>query len=95
MLLSGSGDELCELLPSLLYAAVAYHHLLSALLPFQPLFTENSCENQLLALPPSPVRFQQPPLCCVLVFGVSFFWGGSVFLRGYAGLSQGWLRNIM
>jgi hypothetical protein len=57
--------------------------LLLALLPFQPLFTESSCGDQLLAPPPfSGVLSATLSLCCVLVFSslfiVQFFcvWGG-------------------
>jgi hypothetical protein len=41
-------------------------HLLLALLPFQPLFTESSQEISSLLLPPSPVhvRHSHPPLLC-------------------------------
>jgi hypothetical protein len=43
--------------------------LLSALLPFQPLFTESSCGDQLLAPRPFSSALTAPrPLCCVLVF---------------------------
>jgi hypothetical protein len=40
--------------------------LLSAFLPFQPLFTESLHRDQLLAYPPSLVRFQQlcPSVVC-------------------------------
>jgi hypothetical protein len=71
---------------------------LLAFLPFQPLFTEGSHGDQLLAFPSSPVHLQHPaPLLCVsfqfLVYSVFFFlWGrGSVCSGGYAGLSQVWL----
>jgi hypothetical protein len=73
-------------------------HPLLACLPFQPLFTESSCGDQLLALPPfSSVLSASCPLCCVLVFSslitVQFF--GVLLQRrgsgGYAGLSQEWL----
>jgi hypothetical protein len=48
-------------------------HLLSALLPFQPLFTESYCRNQLLAPPPFSSALTAPrPLCCVLVFSSLF-----------------------
>jgi hypothetical protein len=68
----------------------------SVLLPFQPLFAESSCRDQLLAPPHfSGVLTAFCPLCCVLVFSplfiVQFFCGGSVCPGGYAGLSQGWL----
>jgi hypothetical protein len=65
MLLTGLGDELCGLLPALFQVA-AYHLPLLALLPFQPLFTESSCRDQLLAPPTSPMCLQHPtPLPCV------------------------------
>jgi hypothetical protein len=47
--------------------------LLSALLPFQSLFTESLCGVQLLALPPfSSVLTASHPLCCVLVLSSLF-----------------------
>jgi hypothetical protein len=77
---------------------------LSALLPFQPLFTESSHGDQLLANPPFSSALTAPrPLCYVLVFCslftqffgflfLGFFAGWGVSLsRGYVGLSQGWL----
>jgi hypothetical protein len=71
---------------------------LLALLPFQPLLTESSCGDQVLALPPfSSALSASPSLCCVLVFSslfiVQFFFfpGASICPGGYAGLSQGWL----
>jgi hypothetical protein len=55
--------------------------LLSALLPFQPLFTESSHGEQLLASPPfSSVLSATLPLRCVLVFSSLFII--QVFLRG-------------
>jgi hypothetical protein len=73
-------------------------HLLSALLPFQPLFTESSCGDQHLAPSPfSGVLSATPSLHFLFVFSslfiVQFFFvgGGSVCPVGYAGLSQGWL----
>jgi hypothetical protein len=81
-------------------------HPLSALLPFQPLFTENSCRDQPFAYAPfSGAVPAIPSLCCVSVFSSSFVvqffvvvvvlqtWGLLVFPGGYAGLSQGWLRE--
>jgi hypothetical protein len=48
-------------------------HLLSALLPFQHLFTESSCRDQLLASPPFFGALSEfLPLCCVLVFSSLF-----------------------
>jgi hypothetical protein len=46
---------------------------LSAIMPFQPLFTEHLCRDQLLA-PPTfcGVILAAPPLCCVLVFSSLF-----------------------
>jgi hypothetical protein len=66
-------------------------HRLSALLPFQPLFTESSCGDHLLALPPFSSAFSATlTLCCVLVFSplfiVQFFGGLGVFAEG-GGLS--------
>jgi hypothetical protein len=46
---------------------------LLALLPLQPFFTEGSCGDQLLALPPFSGALTAPrPLCCVLVFSSLF-----------------------
>jgi hypothetical protein len=74
---------------------------LSALLPFQSLFTESKQRDQLLAPLPFSSVFRAPqPLCCVFLF--SFFFiiqvflfvclfyvgQGSVCPEGYAGLSQ-------
>jgi hypothetical protein len=72
---------------------------LSALLPFQPLFTEVQEEISSLPLPPSLVCLQSScPLCYVLLFSslfiIQFFFflqGGSVCPGVYVGLSQGWL----
>jgi hypothetical protein len=55
-------------------------HPLLALVPFQSLFTESSCEDRLLALPLSPVHLEHPVLLlCVLfqflVYSVFFLWG--------------------
>jgi hypothetical protein len=74
-------------------------HLLSALLPFQSLFTESLHGNQLLAPPPFSGTLSAPcPLCCMCLFSslfiiqVFFLWGRGVSLsRGHAGLFQGWL----
>jgi hypothetical protein len=74
-------------------------HPLSALLPFQSLFTENSVGDKLLALPPFSGVLRAPgPLCCVFLFSslfiIQFFLGGGLEIslsRGYAGLFQGWL----
>jgi hypothetical protein len=47
--------------------------LLSALLPFQPLFSESLQGDQLLAPPPFSGALTIPhPLCCVLVFSSLF-----------------------
>jgi hypothetical protein len=70
---------------------------LLALLPFQSLFTESLCEDQLLALSPlSGVLRALQPLCCMFLFSslfmIFFLWGRmSVCSGGYAGLSQRWL----
>jgi hypothetical protein len=57
-------------------------HLLSALLPFQPLFTESSQGDQLLPpLPFSGALSATPSLCCVLVFS-SLFIVQFLFLLG-------------
>jgi hypothetical protein len=76
--------------------------LLSALLPFQALFTESSCGYQLLASPLFSGALPATLLLCsvsfqfliysVFVFVFVFFQSrGSVFPGGYAGLSQEWL----
>jgi hypothetical protein len=78
------------------------NHLLLAILPFQHLFTENLVGDQLLVPPPfSGALSVSCPLCCVIVFSLLiiqffcflgfFFVEASVFTRGYAGLTQGWL----
>jgi hypothetical protein len=47
--------------------------LMLALLPFQPLFTESSHGDQLLAPPPfSSALLATPSFCCVLVFSSLF-----------------------
>jgi hypothetical protein len=73
-------------------------HLLSALLPFQPLLTESSHGDQLLAPPLfSSVLTAPYPLHCMFLFSslfifLYFFAGWVVNLsRGYTDLSQGWL----
>jgi hypothetical protein len=74
-------------------------HPLSSVLPFQPLFTESSCRDQLLALSLSFGALIAPhPLYCMFVFNslfivqLVFFVGWvSVCPGSYAGLSQGWL----
>jgi hypothetical protein len=79
MLLTISGDELCGLVPAY-FKQQHFIHWLLALLPFQFLFNENSCGDQLIA--PPPLLWYAPvflPLCCVLVFSLSFiqfFFGG-------------------
>jgi hypothetical protein len=58
------------------------------LLPFQPLFAESSCGDQLLAPPPSPVELTAPhPLCSVLVFS-------SLFLQFFAGVGEVGLGDV-
>jgi hypothetical protein len=88
MLLTGSGDEFCALLPALFQAA-AITSPLSALLPFQPLFTESLWEDQLLAPPPfSSMLSVSCLLWYVLVFSslfiVQFIF---FFLQGRASVS--------
>jgi hypothetical protein len=75
-------------------------HLLSALLPFQPLFTEGLCRDQLfvpLLFSGALSEFLLPLLCASFQFVVyfRFFWwiGDQPAQGGYAGLSQGWLRE--
>jgi hypothetical protein len=59
--------------------------LVSALLPFQPLFTEGSCGYQLLAPPPFSGALPAPhPLCCVLVFSSLFI---QLYFFGSVGVS--------
>jgi hypothetical protein len=72
---------------------------LSALLPFQSLFTESSHGDQFLAPPLLLWWLTAPrPLCCVFCFSslfiIQFFLGGigeSLCPGGYVGLSQKWL----
>jgi preprotein translocase subunit SecY len=98
MLLTGSRDELCGLLPALFQAWLITCPLL-ILLPFQPVFTESSCGDQLLSLSPfSSALSATLPLCYMLVFSslcllFRFFFFAGVFVcpGGYAGLSLGWL----
>jgi hypothetical protein len=72
MLLTGSGAELCGLLPAL-FQAVAYHLPAVSPLPFQSLFTERSHGDQLLALPPLSGALTAPcPLCCLFLFSSLF-----------------------
>jgi hypothetical protein len=74
---------------------------LLALLPFQPLFTESSREDQLLSFPPfSGVLTAPHPLCCVFLFSSLFIYlfiyfrgGRSVCPWGYTGLSAGGCGN--
>jgi hypothetical protein len=62
--------------------------LLSALLPFQPLFTESLCADQLLTSPHfSSVLLEALSLCCTLVFSslfivLFFFYGGGHSAQG-------------
>jgi hypothetical protein len=67
---------------------------LTALLPFQPLFTESSLGDQLLAPPPFSCALSEfvPPLLCasfqfVVYYSGFFFAGVSVCPGGYASLS--------
>jgi hypothetical protein len=101
VLFTSSGDKLCGPLPALFQAAT-YHPPIVTLLPFQPLFSESSHGDQLLAFPLLRCTFSNSTssavclfsVCCLLFgFFVCFFfcWGGSVCPGGYAGLSQGWL----
>jgi hypothetical protein len=76
-------------------------HPLSALLPFQSLFTASSCGDQLLAPPPFSNALTSPcTLCCMFLFSSLFiilFIGGargSVCPGGYAVLSHGWLGEL-
>jgi hypothetical protein len=94
ILLTGSGDELVDrCLPYIRQWLIT--HLLLAILPFQPLFTESSCRDQLIAPPPSLLHFQQLCFsavcyCSVLCLLFSFCFivcEESVYPGGYAGLS--------
>jgi hypothetical protein len=81
MLLTGSGGELCGLLPALIQAA-GYLPLLLALLPFQPLFTESSSGHQLLALSLLWCTFgNSVPLLCIS-FQFLVYCSVFVFCRG-------------
>jgi hypothetical protein len=65
-------------------------HLLLALLPFQPLFTESSHGDQLLALLPcSGVLSATLPLFCVLVFSSLFIFQFFFFAGGRGHSAQG------
>jgi hypothetical protein len=87
LLLTGSGDELCGLLPAL-FQAVAYHLPVVGLLPFQHLFTENSCRDLLLALLAFSSALTAPrPLRCVLVFSSLFILLFCFVLQGRGGQS--------
>jgi hypothetical protein len=96
MLLTGSEDELCGPLPAL-FQAVACHWPAVGPSAFQPLFTECSYKDQLLASPPhSSVLSASHLLRCALAFSCLFivsvfFHGGSVCPGCYSDLSQGLL----
>jgi hypothetical protein len=97
MLLTGSGDEFCGLLPTLLQT-VAYHPPAVGLPTFPAVCLLIVCMDvSCLPLPPSSALSTFLPLCCVLVFSSLFivqFCGGGVSLpRGYAGLSRGGWGN--
>jgi hypothetical protein len=102
VLLTGSGDELCgHYLPFFRQRLIT--HLLLALLPFQPLFTESLGKDQLLAPPLfSGALSVTLPFCCVLVFSNLFivqfallcfvlFCRGVTLPRGLCCLSQEYL----
>jgi hypothetical protein len=71
--------------------------LLSTCLPFQALFTESSCGDLLLVLPPFSSVLSAPcPFCCMFLFSslfiIQFFFfnrAASICPGDYAGLSQG------
>jgi hypothetical protein len=96
MLLTGSGDVLCGMLPAL-FQAVTYHWPAVSLLTFQSLFTESLHGDQLLALPQFSGTLTAPcPLCCVLVFSSLFivqFFFVSVFCRA-GGQSAQWTMLV-
>jgi hypothetical protein len=63
---------------------------LLALLPFQPLFTESSREDQLLSFPPfSGVLTAPHPLCCVFLFSSLFIYLFIFFSGREVSLSMG------
>jgi hypothetical protein len=85
MLLTCSGDELCRLLPAYFRQRLITGLLLAFLL-FQPLFTEISCRDQLLAPPPfsGALSGLQPLLLCAsfqfIAYLGFFFFGRGVSL---------------
>jgi hypothetical protein len=96
---TGSGDELCGLLSSLLQA-VAYNLPTVGLAAFPAIcLLIVHVEISSLPLPPSPMHFQHSrPFCCVLVFSslftvqfcfVFFLWGGGQSAQG-AMLCETW-----
>jgi hypothetical protein len=86
VLLTGSGDDLCDCyLPC--FREWLITHLLLVFLPFQHFFTDSSAEISSLPLPLSPLHFQwSHPFCCVLdyssLFIVQFFWWRVCLPRG-------------
>jgi hypothetical protein len=76
MLLTGSRDELCGLLPALFQTALITSSL-SALLPFQSLFAESSHEISSLPLAPSLVYLQHLAPSAACSFSVVYY---SVFV---------------
>jgi hypothetical protein len=78
MLLTGSGDELCELIAALSPIA-AYHLPTVALVPFLPLFTESLSGDQLLASPPisSALTVPCPSAACSLFVTQFYFFCGA------------------
>jgi hypothetical protein len=70
-----------------LFLAAVYHPPAVGPSSFQPLFTERSCRDQLLASPPfSGVLSSTLPLCCVsfqfLIYCSVFFFVGGVVAQG-------------
>jgi hypothetical protein len=63
-------------------------HSLLVLLPFQSLFTESSCRDQLLALPPSPVQSENPIPCAMGSFQFLVLYSVLFFCRVGVNLSR-------
>jgi hypothetical protein len=102
MLLTDSGDELCDLLPALLWG-MGYHPPTLHLRPFQFfLLLIVPAEISSLSSPFLQCTFSLPTssavvldyssVHCLLLF--SLFGGGISLPRGYAGFSWGWLGEF-
>jgi hypothetical protein len=103
VLLSGPGDEFCDLLPAC-FREWLITHLLLAFLPFQCLFTDSSCRDYLL----DPTRYSGtvsviPPLLlcarlqlavyCSVFFG-GWCWGQSALGAVLVYLGGGWENSV-